>query len=336
MNLLTHGGLGLLRGERDGQVRGPLADARRAPHGTRAEALERRTLVGVHGLDPQLLADELVVVLGVGDRRLQQLQPRLGGAAGREREDRARLDDVLAADVVAHQPRLAGGRAHVLGLGADGESDRDGALGVAPAARGLLGLLGGLGVLLGRGLLLRRGLLGRLGLVFVLGRLLLGGGLLLGGLCGLGVLRLGARGPLGGRGRLLGGLLGLVGGLLGLARLARALGLRLLRSGRGGLLGLLRELLGLLRRSDGGRGGGLLGGLSGLLGGGGGACRLLVRSLLLVLDRLVALFVGHRTLPLESCPRYVRVGANSPSLCPTIDSLTNTGTCLRPSWTAIV
>ena len=29
-------------------------------------------------------------------------------------------------------------------------------------------------------------------------------------------------------------------------------------------------------------------------------------------------------------------GANSPSLWPTIDSVTNTGTCLRPSWTAIV
>src|SRR5207244_9576825 len=35
-------------------------------------------------------------------------------------------------------------------------------------------------------------------------------------------------------------------------------------------------------------------------------------------------------------PRNVRVGANSPSLCPTIASVTNTGTCLRPSWTAIV
>ena len=30
------------------------------------------------------------------------------------------------------------------------------------------------------------------------------------------------------------------------------------------------------------------------------------------------------------------MGANSPSLWPTIDSETNTGTCLRPSWTAIV
>src|SRR5690606_4431381 len=31
-----------------------------------------------------------------------------------------------------------------------------------------------------------------------------------------------------------------------------------------------------------------------------------------------------------------RVGANSPSLCPTMVSVTNTGMCLRPSCTAIV
>src|SRR5205085_10601321 len=35
-------------------------------------------------------------------------------------------------------------------------------------------------------------------------------------------------------------------------------------------------------------------------------------------------------------PRKCRVGANSPSLWPTICSEMNTGTCLRPSWTAIV
>src|SRR5262249_57393658 len=35
-------------------------------------------------------------------------------------------------------------------------------------------------------------------------------------------------------------------------------------------------------------------------------------------------------------PRKWRVGANSPSLCPTICSEMNTGTCLRPSCTAIV
>ncbi|GIV00108.1 MAG: hypothetical protein KatS3mg014_1723 [Actinomycetota bacterium] len=38
----------------------------------------------------------------------------------------------------------------------------------------------------------------------------------------------------------------------------------------------------------------------------------------------------------STCDRNVRVGANSPSLCPTIASVMYTGTCLRPSWTAIV
>src|SRR3954471_24902405 len=37
-----------------------------------------------------------------------------------------------------------------------------------------------------------------------------------------------------------------------------------------------------------------------------------------------------------SWPRNVRVGANSPSLWPIMASVTNTGTCLRPSWTARV
>src|SRR5438477_273467 len=45
---------------------------------------------------------------------------------------------------------------------------------------------------------------------------------------------------------------------------------------------------------------------------------------------------AHRLLPVPACPRNSRVGANSPSLWPTIDSVTNTGTCLRPSCTAIV
>ena len=41
---------------------------------------------------------------------------------------------------------------------------------------------------------------------------------------------------------------------------------------------------------------------------------------------------GYRSLlPLPEWARKVRVGANSPSLWPTIDSETNTGTCLRPS-----
>src|SRR5918997_2267722 len=44
-------------------------------------------------------------------------------------------------------------------------------------------------------------------------------------------------------------------------------------------------------------------------------------------------------LPARSWPawnRKVRVRANSPSLCPTMASVMYTGTCLRPSWTAMV
>src|SRR4051812_43703693 len=172
-------------------MRRALADPRGAAHGAGPVALEGGALVGVHVEDAQLFADELVVVLGIGHGRLEQLQPRLGGAARREGEDGASLLDVLAADVVAHQPRLAGGGAHVLGLRGNLESDRDGTglLVLAAAATAALRLL----------------LLG----VFLLAAA-------------------GAR-ALGGLDRLLGGLLGLVGGLLGLAGLAGALGLGLLR-----------------------------------------------------------------------------------------------------------
>ena len=44
----------------------------------------------------------------------------------------------------------------------------------------------------------------------------------------------------------------------------------------------------------------------------------------------------HLTLPDPARPRNTLVGANSPSLCPTIDSLTYTGMCFLPSCTAIV
>ena len=104
----------------DREVARALADLRRATHGARPEALERRALVGGDRVDVQLVADQLVVVLGVGDGRLEQLapvraRPRAGVCA---RIARASVDG-LAADVVAHQARLAGGGAHVLGLRAD-------------------------------------------------------------------------------------------------------------------------------------------------------------------------------------------------------------------------
>jgi hypothetical protein len=77
-------------------------------------------------VDPKLFAHEIVVVLRVGDGRLEQFAPGLGRVAGGEGEDGASLLDVLATDVIAHEPRLAGGRAHVLGLGGDLQPDRDG------------------------------------------------------------------------------------------------------------------------------------------------------------------------------------------------------------------
>src|SRR4051812_43005675 len=100
-------------------MRGALADTRRATHGTRAEALERRPLVGEHGGDLQVVAVEVVVVLRVGDRGLEQLLPGLCNVARGEGEDGARLLDRLAPDVVADQAGLARGRAHVARLRAD-------------------------------------------------------------------------------------------------------------------------------------------------------------------------------------------------------------------------
>ena len=53
--------------------------------------------------------------------------------------------------------------------------------------------------------------------------------------------------------------------------------------------------------------------------------------------------MGLRYLPtlvirsdLDECPRKVLVGANSPSRCPTMFSVMNTGTWRRPSCTAMV
>src|SRR5205823_3845383 len=55
-----------------------------------------------------------------------------------------------------------------------------------------------------------------------------------------------------------------------------------------------------------------------------------------LLFRLLVLLVGHRILAEPAWPRNLRVGANSPSLWPTIASVTNTGTCFCPSCTAMV
>ncbi len=68
MNFLTHEFFLFLRREQDREMTGAFANPRRATHRARPEPLDRRTLVGVHRLDVQVLANELVIVLGVRDR----------------------------------------------------------------------------------------------------------------------------------------------------------------------------------------------------------------------------------------------------------------------------
>src|SRR4051812_16810738 len=129
-------------------MRGALADLRRATHGARAEPLERRALVCGDEDDAQVLTVERMVLGGIGDRGLEQLAPGLRDLTVGVGEDRAGLGDVLAAQVVADEARLAGRRAHVLGVRAD-----DDALGAVAAAAARGRRLGGR-LLLDRRLLL--------------------------------------------------------------------------------------------------------------------------------------------------------------------------------------
>src|SRR3984957_11021558 len=139
--------LSVLRREQDRQMACPFADPGRETHRARPEPFDRRTLIGMHCLDVQVLADELVIVLGVRYRRLEQLAPVARDRPRRKSEDSSRLLDRFAADVVTHQSRLARRRPDVLGLRPDDRGRKIGvAAGPAPARSGLGRLLGsGLG-----------------------------------------------------------------------------------------------------------------------------------------------------------------------------------------------
>ena len=86
MDLLTHAGCYSFGGQFDGHVAGALADPGGAAERARTVALERRALVHEGPADPQLVGDELVVVLRVGDRGVQKLQDVPRGGARRVRE----------------------------------------------------------------------------------------------------------------------------------------------------------------------------------------------------------------------------------------------------------
>src|SRR5436190_23665286 len=190
----------LLRDELDSHVARPLADSRGPAQSARTVALERRPLVDVHLADLEIVGDEIVVVLRVGDGGVQELQDVPRSRSRRVYEYGTRLVDVLAANVVDHETRLARCVTYVLraranGYVAVGVSARPalrllaaprGSLCTAPAAccrLRLAGLVLGLGLALclgglGLGLLLVGLLLGLLGLLRLRGSGLLGGRLL--------------------------------------------------------------------------------------------------------------------------------------------------------------
>src|SRR4051795_5609040 len=119
-----------LRDELDRHVTRPLANSRGPSQSARTVALERGPLVYICLADLEIVGDEVVVVLRVGDGGVQELQDVPRSRARRMHEYGTRLIDILAADVVDHEPCLARRMAHVTGAGTDGQ------VGVRIAARG--------------------------------------------------------------------------------------------------------------------------------------------------------------------------------------------------------
>src|SRR6478752_4190068 len=97
---------GLLVANRHVHMARGLADAIAATLGARGEALERGALLDVDGLDLQFVDVGTVVVLGVGDGRLEHLLHDHSGLLLRELQDVERLIDLLAADQVSDQTAL--------------------------------------------------------------------------------------------------------------------------------------------------------------------------------------------------------------------------------------
>src|SRR5918999_336076 len=90
-----------------------LVDAGGPPERTWPVALDRRALIYVDPPDLELVRDELVVVLRVGDRGVEELQHVPRRRPRRVKEYGTGIVHRLAADVVDHEARLARGGAHV-------------------------------------------------------------------------------------------------------------------------------------------------------------------------------------------------------------------------------
>ena len=98
-------------------VAGALADTAGATAGTGAETLQCRTLVGVAGDDSELVGDLAVVVLSVGDCRLQNLANGGGDVALHRVKNLESGRHRLVADEVEHDAGLVGRHSCVTVLG---------------------------------------------------------------------------------------------------------------------------------------------------------------------------------------------------------------------------
>src|SRR5688572_17589827 len=105
--------------DEDRDVAVALDDAVAAALGSGMEPLEARRLADVDDLDLERVDVRVVVVLGVGDRRLEHLADELRALLRREAQRRQGLPDRLAADHVRDETALLRRDARVLELGCD-------------------------------------------------------------------------------------------------------------------------------------------------------------------------------------------------------------------------
>src|SRR3954469_23933874 len=96
-----------------------LVDRERPTLCPRLEPLDRRALVGDGVDDVQVLGGQVVVVLGIGGRALEDARHVGCGLLRHEPQERSRFLDLLALDRLGHEAGLAGRGPEVLGGGGD-------------------------------------------------------------------------------------------------------------------------------------------------------------------------------------------------------------------------
>src|SRR5690349_9516442 len=106
---------GLLVRDDDRDVGHGLVDGERPTLGPRLEPLDGRTLVGDRIHDHQVLRGQVVIVLGIGGRALEDARDVGRGLLRHEPQQGGRVLDPLALDRLRHEAGLAGRGALVLG-----------------------------------------------------------------------------------------------------------------------------------------------------------------------------------------------------------------------------